>query len=382
MKKYINIIVLSITLAVAGTITYALIDFEGHVQFATHGGNMSTITYPPNSDTAFGGVLFDETPSDTLRYYEYKQIEDSLKAIKTTIDNNNKSTFGEGKILKHFGIKKLVDSRNHFAETKELDAFLNKIHPDTFQRVYYRINAENLSKDSLKYFETKIDKFYKQRDHLYDSLFKLKEKQRQQDAKHYLVLNEYYLDHEKYNSSISFFLRNGTYNLLYPKWDSTTIRNGDTTKHGHYESKQIAVRYSETEHQILVPISKNKYQFINTSFWIFHFLFIFSALYLFIVLPLKVIYNISKGNAFTKTNISILNLLAWVIFVYQIFDTILPILLNWYYNSIIPEEFTSQSFYTHLGNNLNKYLWAIGLFAIAKAFKRGYKLQQEQALTI
>lgn len=374
--------ILLIALIVSILILYPWIKFDNSsIQLSTKVDIRESISYPPNSDTAFGGVLFYEIPSDTLRYREYKHLEDSLNAIRTTIEHNNKSLFGNGKSFKHIGIRSLADSKNPLIESNELDDILNRTHPDTFQRMGNRPYIANLSKDSSDYYIKEMKNFYKKKDMLFDSLYQVRKKENQQKANYYLTLNNYSLDLDNFQST-KFFLRNGTYNLLFAKWDSTTVSYGDTIKHGHFESKQIAVRYSDSDYKILVPISKKTYQVLNIFYWIFQFIYTFFMVYLLGGLPIKVIYSISKGKAFTASNISIFNLLAWVLLLYALYDSFLPLLLKWYYSAIIPEEFITNTFYDNLSKNIDKIIWAIALFAIAKAFKRGYKLQQEQALTI
>jgi len=73
-----------------------------------------------------------------------------------------------------------------------------------------------------------------------------------------------------------------------------------------------------------------------------------------------------------------------VLFIITLLTIFMPYVFRLFYQKIIPEEFTLTlpSLWQSVFNNLYMLLIAIALFIIGKAFQKGYKLQQEQDLTI
>jgi hypothetical protein len=206
----------------------------------------------------------------------------------------------------------------------------------------------------------------------------LRQNERKEEQFYYLGLEGYTV--KDYNTQ--FFLDNGTYNLAYVVWDSVHRRTFDSTKTGHYERKKISVRYSADEKRVMIPLTKKQYRAVATVFDLGRYAFLFLFVYIFIGLPLQIIINISKGKAFTLQNIYRFKLMAVVLFVYGLLAIATPYILKLFYNSIILEDFTLKPFTQTFFSYLPLLLSALGLFLISKAFKRGYNLQQENALTI
>jgi hypothetical protein len=205
----------------------------------------------------------------------------------------------------------------------------------------------------------------------------LKERQKKEQKLYYLGLQGYHLHHNS-----QFFVQNGNYYLTVVKWDSVIKRQYDSTKIGHYERKVISVRYSTDDKRILIPISKKKYDFFKSALVVFLFLSIFFLIYIFFGLPIQILIDISKSKAFTKENIRRFKLMAYVLFFCTFLKVFSPYILNFFYRKMIPDEFSLEPVISAIVNNIYLFLIALVLFFIGKAFQRGYKLQQEQDLTI
>ena len=104
--------------------------------------------------------------------------------------------------------------------------------------------------------------------------------------------------------------------------------------------------------------------------------------YFYVVLPCKIILDISKGKAFIAKNVQRFNFMAVILLVYAILFILSPYLFKLIYHTLIPNEFMLPPFVTTLQKLLPVCLIAIGLFIIGKAFEKGYNLQRENALTI
>ena len=206
---------------------------------------------------------------------------------------------------------------------------------------------------------------------------KAKENNKNEERHYYFGLNKYDLD---YNNK--FFMQGETFNLAYVKWDSVIKRTYDSTKTGHYERKQIEVRYSTDDKRILIPISKKKYDFFKSALSIFIFISIFFLIYIFIGLPIQILIDISKGKAFTKANIRRFKLVAYVLFFCTFLKVFSPYILNFFYRKMIPKEFHLEPVSSAIISNIYLFLIALVLFFVGKAFQKGYNLQEEEELTV
>ena len=149
---------------------------------------------------------------------------------------------------------------------------------------------------------------------------------------------------------------------------------------GH--SKEINVAYlQDFNSSVLVPVSKSFYTGGRNFTFMLMALIGFALLYIFIALPINVLLNISRGKVFTQINLRDLHIIAYTSLGFFIVQMIMPYIVSLFFLKKIPAELTIS--FTRLFDSN----WEIGLFgivtlAIARAFAKGYKLQQEQDLTI
>jgi hypothetical protein len=147
-------------------------------------------------------------------------------------------------------------------------------------------------------------------------------------------------------------------------------------------SKEIQVAYlKDFNSSVLVPVSKGFFTAGRNFTFILMAVIGFALLYIFIALPINVLLNISRGKVFTQINLRDLHIIAYTSLGFFIVQMITPYIVSLFFLKKIPAELTI-SFSALFDSN-----WEIGLFgivtlAIARAFFKGYKLQQEQDLTI
>lgn len=282
---------------------------------------VSGITLPAE-DTAFGGIFKMNNLNDSLPYYLYKKQEDSLAETRRKRDLINESSWiAEG------------------------------------GRGFGYLGLAALPLDGIPYPEVPETAELKIKTNIY-----------------YLTLEGFTLYYDT-----KFFIANKMYNLAYPKWDV----KDSAKKNGHYERKQIAVRYNSKDKKIMIPISKKLFDFINTSLAILPFFFIFASIYLFIGLPIQVIINISKGRAFIPKNILYLRLVSFALLIIVLLSISLPYLINYIFRAEIPSDFKfRENTFNYPTSYLSQILMGVGLFIVSIAFQKGYRLQQEQELTI
>lgn len=178
---------------------------------------------------------------------------------------------------------------------------------------------------------------------------------------YYIWLTDYSLD-----EGLEFYYKDGKNYLRQP--------NGS--------SKEIKVAYLADFHKsVLVPVSKDFFTGGRIIIFILMGVIGLALLYIFIALPFNVLLNISRGKVFTLINLRDLHLIAFTALGFFLTQMIMPYIISLFFLKKIPAELTI-SFSTLLGSNLEMGLFGIVTLAIARAFAKGYKLQQDQDLTI
>jgi hypothetical protein len=194
---------------------------------------------------------------------------------------------------------------------------------------------------------------------------------------YFIALKEYNLDEDS-----RFFIQNGTYNLAYVHWDKIKKTKEGEYRSGHYERKMIPVRYSAKNKTVFIPITNGQYNVISVGLSICLFAFLFFFVYVIIGLPIQVLVNIAKGKAFNRKNVHNLKLIAHSITGLILLTTTMHYGVHYIFRSRIPADFQTTSFWSGASAWIPWIIAVVALFIIAKAFERGYNLQEEQNLTI
>lgn len=195
--------------------------------------------------------------------------------------------------------------------------------------------------------------------------------------KYYFAINKCELDGDN-----RFFIKNETYNLVYEVKDSVQYEGGDSTTYSHYKSKQIPARYDSKEKQLLIPINESQYKFYSTLTKIILYGYMALMYYLLIGSAIKIVVSISQGNAFTLANIKRFRMMGFAIVFYILGACFFPSILKLIFSKYLIQEFRLPVLTNLFIENFFTLFFSVGLFITAQAFKRGYKLQQEQDLTI
>jgi hypothetical protein len=132
---------------------------------------------------------------------------------------------------------------------------------------------------------------------------------------------------------------------------------------------------------LLIPVSYRVFSRIEILMYIIFVIAIIAVIGIFIRLPVLVLLNIAKGKPFAKKNIRYLNCIGWGIIGICLLMVILPGLIQVLLSSWIPHEIY-YPFWLHLFDYRWGIFLGIAVLMAARAFKQGYKLQQEQDLTI
>ncbi len=143
--------------------------------------------------------------------------------------------------------------------------------------------------------------------------------------------------------------------------------------------KLIDIRFSDKN--VLVPITSSQNTIITYTRDVVSLALLIWFLAAFLFMPVSILINISKGHAFEKQNIKYLNVIGYTCLGIPLFTVLQQVALRViFYKSIIPQlHFRYFSFYEDYHYLI---LAGVAVLIIAKAFKKGNMLQQEQDLTV
>lgn len=355
---------------VAACIVYVLL-LTTHFSFPS-GSDTDEYSYSvsyPDRDTAFGGVFYRPHVNDSLPYYRYKHIEDSIRQITERIKYKNEEIRRIIFYIGAFGIGRIKDEP--FMDTDFIaDSIVRKLSDSSFLLSQKLMNLQGA--DSMTAIRNLLDDIDLRRRLRYNEL--RRQQGEKKETPYYLILNGY----KKKNHLTEFFRDKGTNNLAYFVADSS--REG--MQSGHFERRQIAVRYATNDQRVLVPLTKYQYWAAWVVCCIAGCCVIFLPIYILIALPIQIVTSISEGRAFTFQNIRRFRLIGIGLVVLSLIALFTPYLLWLFFHHIIPDELGLKPFWEILLQQLPWMLGALGAFLIGKAFEKGYKLQQENTLTI
>jgi hypothetical protein len=370
LKKKISPIALLIT----GLLTLLMVYLWSSIKGVAGSDGFTSNIDLPESDTAFGGIFYQPFIDDSLPHSKYKSIEDSFTWIKRAKQLRNNGSGAKVMSNSIFGVFAIMnqpfsEAPHSIFRTSDEDPVI-KTFIDSINKLYPNPSEKEVIDNNLEIEKKFRDRFKGKA----DSVTKEKEK----DRSYYFTLEGYSLK----NYDTKFFIKGNSFNLAYVKWDTIIRRKYDSTQSGHYESKQIKVRYATDAKRILIPVSKKTHAILDVSFIAFTFISIVVILYFFLGLPIQVLVNISKGRAFTEKNIYMLRQISWAAFIIAVLTTASPYIFRLLFWKMIPGDFVLEPFLNTLFENLPILLMALVTFLIAKAFRRGYKLQQYEDMTI
>jgi hypothetical protein len=369
-KRSLSILALILAIVFTGYVIFSFWEAEtatGEVLFDVHSGPIIT----GGSDTAFGGLFETVQVNDTLPYYIYKRQADSIKNILDKRDRENKSELMGGMSLGAFGVYTTTSPQQEQRKeqfSQQYFSMMNKVQAkaalgrETNNNIDSMRRIDQESKDSMKFYQNEYNR-------------RLRDLEKNDNDLHYFGLIGYTLPEKT-----RFFMQNGTFNLVYVKWDSISKENH--LQYGHYERKQIPVRYSASKELIYIPVSKNQYNVLNTIAIMAGFALLFLIVYFFVGLPLQILINISKGKAFDESNTRRFTIMYRIALGTVLVYLVMPFILRLAFHKMIPHDFIRPAFWELLWGSKWLLLVTIVLFLIGKAFQKGNSLQREQDLTI
>jgi Protein of unknown function (DUF2975) len=346
-----------LSLLLAGFLYYSIHNMKGISYSTSSISDGSSIEFP-ESDTAFGGLLYTPFINDSIPHYRYKRINDSIQDVKKslTLESNRSFTGYEVGFVGAFKYK--PNKRN-----KLFKAFVDSLDKLSI--------LQSTSKDSVNRsaIQKRIDSL--------KSAFYVTENDEETTTSYCISLSNYNLKEDA-----KFFVQNNSYYLAYVNWDSAKVGSNMYVMHGHYARKQIAIMYSEAQNKIYIPVTKREYTFTNIIVNIWGIFLLICSILTMLILPIFILVAISRGNAFTHRNIFGLKIITYSFVFFTISKISEPFILHFIFKSKIPTELQRMNFREILNDSFPFVILSIILFLILKAFQKGYKLQQEQDLTV
>lgn len=169
--------------------------------------------------------------------------------------------------------------------------------------------------------------------------------------------------------------------LYYPVWDNTY----ENYRNGHLESKAINLKYrideKTKEGKVYLPVGNGFSSFLKILFYIIALITVLTCFYVILYIPVRLLYQLAKGKAFTEENIGSLYLTGWCLVGFSLMASLLPIIAHLLIQSQIPQEI-QFSYYAALLKPWKTLVAGLGVLLLAKAFLQGLNLKEEQALTI
>jgi Protein of unknown function (DUF2975) len=283
-----------------------------------------------------------ENFNDTLPHYLYKEYKNFFDRMNYDLEQNQNVTAGSGISVGNTGVYELKQPLE-FPSNEEQNLLRTK------DSVFFRKELELIKK-----FKNKIPK----------------------KDQYFISFKEFQL---KIGDELTRFYVDSQFNY---KQISVVDSVSEGNKFGHLELKKINFRYSEKDKKVFFPITKKNFtlltKLLNYSFALKATL----GFAFFLYFPIRILINISKGNAFCENNIKYLRLIFLV--------TTILLLSGYAFEKIIQVivlKKTDDTFVApHIVNEFIELvkltLYILATYLVYKAFKKGSELQQEQELTV
>lgn len=194
---------------------------------------------------------------------------------------------------------------------------------------------------------------------------------------------DYFLTISGYNHDDNVSVKNKSDRsiLLYPVWDK--IENH--SRSGHLEAKPIQIKYEEGKERwqgkVFVPVAKTFGSVLTVVFYIFIVVIAIVCFYCILFVPLRFLYQLAKGKAFTEENIGNLYFTGWGLIAIGLLLTLTTFFAHVLVRYKIPDELTF-SYYAVFMDSGKYFMSGLAVLLLAKAFLQGLELKEESDLTV
>ena len=366
MRKKINWTAILIAMVVCAYIANTLYSVYNNNTDPLYSSDSITI---PAEDTAFRNAFYNPVISDSLPYYSYRKLQDSISRIKAEIEWENKGRLEKASYTGFIGftILKNYYPKSYMIEQSNPNYLLGRL-----DSIEMRI-TRTTNKDSILMLNKKAGEF---RDVIngtrtWEDVFTNGKKE------YFISFNDI-----KLRENNHFFVQHGHYYLAYPVWDSTKKNGEYSNRSGHYKRMPLKIRYNKDQQAVLIPASRAWYNFISIIYTVLIIGFFILSFYITIGMPISILGSVSNGQVFTSINIRQLKIIYTFLFILAGLKAIYPFLKTWLVSIFAPRIFETTSLQEALYAAIPLLIAGLAVYLICKAFKKGYKLQQEQDYTV
>lgn len=203
------------------------------------------------------------------------------------------------------------------------------------------------------------------------------------EKRHFIKLPGWRLHARKhpFSDTLTYYAENDQAFIRKVVWDSALKTSDGKIRHNGQDADiPVRFKYLRSENAVLIPISPQIKFILDVLFVVLGFAGIVYVLYFIVGGFIKFLIDVSKGQSFTRQNISRLRLIAISLIVYPVIVFIMNLLMWVIFSTYLTEDVV-------LHNRIWQEQWKtmlVGLivFAVYKAFRQGLKLQEEQEFTI
>jgi hypothetical protein len=205
-------------------------------------------------------------------------------------------------------------------------------------------------------------------------------------TRYYLLLPGYAFKH----IDTKFFRKQDSNFVQVAHWDSEKQEPGGTkSRSGHFEYQQVPYRFRPDVTKnvaplsgiLMIPVSAGTYKILHPILQVLQIVLILCVLYIILVFPAKILIRIARGEIFTHHNIRQFNIIARIFLLLPFAVIAFQYLLQLIFHRYTTGEVRLQPWVTLYEMQLFPFL-GLAALAIAKAFRKGFSLQEEQALTV
>ena len=309
-----------------------------------------------------------EKLNDSLPYYLYRTKQEWIEKIRNAKKLVYNGNFHSSTTFCFMGVYGFND--NNWYENEEMVSIEKLLTQYDSLAIEIAKNIDSHTIDKLKVLADKIN----------NSLYSISSKKTiefQKEKKGYFAIP---VKSILYTGIEDFFIQNGKNKIVY--YDTAFSKDSDFKKIRKLKVREIPVRLIIDKNLVLIPISNKYFAWIDN---IFYFISITCSCFLLsfmIVMPIKILWNISKGDAFNPVNSKIFFLIAKVILTVFVILLLLKIITQYSFNHLIPKEIVRFGVMDMMFDNFTIIFYAIAAFILGKAFKKGQSIQDENKLTI
>lgn len=169
--------------------------------------------------------------------------------------------------------------------------------------------------------------------------------------------------------------------LTYPVWKQT----GERSRGAHLEKKPIGIKYEEGKERwqgkVFVPVSTSVRIILTVLLCAILIPVFLVAFYCSFFIPVRFLYQLAKGKAFTEENIGNLYFTGWGLIAIGLLLTLLTYAAHLFVQAKIPPEI-GFSYYAVFMKFAYIFIAGLSVLLLAAAFLQGLELKEESDLTV